>query len=65
MSELRERYKIPGIALTGYGMEEAVARSQDAGFLMHLTKPIHAQSLDEALAGLPCSSMDSAAAPEE
>jgi signal transduction histidine kinase len=65
MSELRERYKIPGIALTGYGMEEDVARSQDAGFLMHLTKPIHAQSLDEALAGLPCSSMDSAAAPEE
>jgi signal transduction histidine kinase len=65
MSELRGRYNLPGIALTGYGMEEDVARSQDAGFLMHLTKPIHAQSLDEALAGLPRGSMNPAAVPEE
>jgi len=50
MSELRERFDLPGIALTGYGMEQDVARSQKAGFAVHLTKPIRVESLDEALA---------------
>jgi CheY-like chemotaxis protein len=35
-----------GIALTGYGMEQDVARSEEAGFISHLTKPIRVQSLD-------------------
>lgn len=39
-----------GIALTGYGMEEDTARSQKAGFALHLTKPVRVQSLDQALA---------------
>jgi signal transduction histidine kinase len=53
MKEMRLSYAIPGIALTGYGMEEDIERSQDAGFFMHLIKPIHVQSLDKALAQLP------------
>ncbi len=51
MSELRARdADLQGIALTGYGMEEDIARSQSAGFARHLTKPIRVQALDAALA---------------
>ncbi len=49
MRELRSRYKLRGIALTGYGMSEDIARTQAAGFMAHLTKPISVQSLDQAL----------------
>jgi signal transduction histidine kinase len=49
MIELRKDNSIRGIALTGYGMEHDMARSQDAGFDVHLTKPIRIQSLEAAL----------------
>jgi signal transduction histidine kinase len=49
MAELRGRHGLVGIALTGYGMEEDVSRSQAAGFEIHLTKPISVLALDEAL----------------
>jgi CheY-like chemotaxis protein len=50
MTELGEQYSLKGIALTGYGMEQDVERSVAAGFVTHLTKPIHVQSLEKALA---------------
>jgi len=53
MTELRDNYGLPGIALTGYGMEEDVNRSHAAGFIAHLTKPVSVQALDGALAALP------------
>ena len=31
---------VPAIALTGYGMEEDIRRSREAGFTAHMTKPI-------------------------
>jgi len=34
------RGPVPAIALTGYGMEEDVQRSREAGFTAHMTKPI-------------------------
>jgi len=37
---------IPAIALTGYGMEEDIRRSQEAGFTAHLTKPIDFAKLE-------------------
>ncbi len=40
---------LPGIALSGYGMEEDLARSQDAGFGLHLTKPVDMATLDAAM----------------
>jgi PAS domain S-box-containing protein len=52
MAELRSRLGLTGIALTGYGMESDIARSHAAGFVIHLTKPLRVQSLDEALAKL-------------
>jgi len=50
MADLRGRAGLTGIALTGYGMEEDVSRSQRAGFAAHLTKPVSAAALDRALA---------------
>jgi signal transduction histidine kinase/ActR/RegA family two-component response regulator len=53
MSELRAKYpELPGVALSGYGMEEDVIRSQTAGFNAHLTKPIDVKALDEVIAKL-------------
>lgn len=49
MAELRDRYGLPGIALTGYGMNEDVRRGQLAGFAAHLTKPVSIEALDHAL----------------
>jgi PAS domain S-box-containing protein len=49
MNELRERYGLVGIALTGYGMEEDIARGKAAGFVTHLIKPVRVQSLENAL----------------
>ena len=49
MEELRQRSPIAGIALTGYGMEQDVSRSQAAGFAVHLTKPVRVEVLDAAL----------------
>jgi CheY-like chemotaxis protein len=53
MKEFHTRNKnLHGIALTGYGMEQDVDRSEEAGFINHLTKPIRVQSLDLILATL-------------
>jgi CheY-like chemotaxis protein len=49
MRELSSRYKLPGIALSGYGMEEDVRQSLEAGFRQHLTKPVNLHSLKKAL----------------
>ena len=43
---LRREYKIPAIALTGYGMDDDVERCRDAGFDGHLTKPVSFEKLD-------------------
>ncbi|HTV40972.1 MAG TPA: response regulator [Candidatus Sulfotelmatobacter sp.] len=49
MNELGKESRLRGIALTGYGMEHDVARSETAGFDAHLTKPVRIQSLEAAL----------------
>ena len=49
MAELHGRYGVKGIALSGYGMEEDVRRSLEAGFARHLTKPINLQALQTAI----------------
>ena len=52
MKEVRDRFGLRGIALTGYGTEEDVERSREAGFEAHLTKPVTVQALDRALASM-------------
>lgn len=52
MTELNRTRGTKGIALTGYGMEEDIARSRAAGFVAHLIKPVRVESLESALAAL-------------
>jgi signal transduction histidine kinase/CheY-like chemotaxis protein len=47
MRVARERQSLVGIALSGFGMEEDVRRSKEAGFDHHLTKPIDFQELEK------------------
>ncbi len=48
MRELAVR-GIPGIAMSGYGSEDDVRQSRDAGFAAHLTKPIDSGRLQETM----------------
>jgi len=50
MEHLRAIHGLRGIALSGYGMEEDVARSREAGFVTHLVKPVAIADLRRALA---------------
>jgi CheY-like chemotaxis protein len=50
MRELSAQNNLKGIALTGYGMEQDIIKSQSAGFIAHLTKPVRIESLDTTLA---------------
>jgi CheY-like chemotaxis protein len=50
MQELSAKYGLRGIALSGFGMEADVRRSEEAGFLLHLTKPVDFQLLKKAVA---------------
>ena len=49
MRELHASHGLRGIALTGFGMEEDVQKSHEAGFLAHLTKPVDFSKLEEAI----------------
>ena len=51
MQELRSQ-GLPGIALSGFGMENDVSQARAAGFSEHLTKPINFERLDEAIRNL-------------
>jgi CheY-like chemotaxis protein len=47
MQALKEQYGLKGIALSGYG--EDMTRSQEVGFMAHLTKPISFDQLQELI----------------
>ena len=49
MAELRDSLGLQGVAISGYGMEADVTRSREAGFVLHLTKPIQISDLDRVL----------------
>ncbi|MGE5609704.1 MAG: ATP-binding protein [Bacillota bacterium] len=53
MRQLRARgQRIPGIALSGFGMEQDIQSSHEAGFAAHLTKPTSPERLAEAIAAV-------------
>jgi signal transduction histidine kinase len=49
MRQLRERYGLVGIAMTGYGMDEDIRRGREAGFVEHIVKPVSVARLEEAI----------------
>jgi PAS domain S-box-containing protein len=56
MQQLRARREVKGIAMSGYGMDEDLRRSREAGFSEHLVKPILAEQIEQAIGrvmGLP------------
>ena len=53
MSELRHAHPgLVGIALTGYGMGDDLAKGQAAGFALHLVKPVNLRELERAITTL-------------
>jgi len=49
MREVKARYNLPAIALSGYGTDEDIRTSLEAGFAEHLTKPVSFQALRMAV----------------
>ena len=49
MHQVKSRFAIKGIAMSGYGMEEDVRKSRDAGFSDHIVKPANVAQLDRAI----------------
>lgn len=45
-------WRPPAIAMSGFGMDDDVERSQQAGFSEHLTKPVEFSALQEAISRL-------------
>jgi PAS domain S-box-containing protein len=53
MQQLRRRgHRFPGIALSGYGQDEDIRRSRQAGFAAHLTKPASRELVMETIAAV-------------
>jgi CheY-like chemotaxis protein len=53
LKALRAKGDVFGIALSGYGMEEDIRRSGEAGFSHHLVKPVDLNKLDSIIQGAP------------
>jgi PAS domain S-box-containing protein len=49
MQQLKKRFNLKGIGLSGYGMEEDIAKSRAAGFVHHLTKPVRFDDLKQII----------------
>jgi signal transduction histidine kinase len=54
MRQLVQRHHLKGIALSGFGTDQDVARSHEAGFACHLTKPVDFRRLEEAIERVSC-----------
>ena len=52
LKRIRQRRDVPALALSGFGMDEDIERSRDAGFSEHLTKPVSIDRLQAAIAAL-------------
>jgi two-component system CheB/CheR fusion protein len=50
---LRSNGEIFGIALSGYGMEDDIRKSGEAGFSHHLVKPVDLNKLDSIIQAVP------------
>jgi CheY-like chemotaxis protein len=52
LKQIRARRNVPALALSGFGMDEDIDRSREAGFADHLTKPVSIDRLQAAIAQL-------------
>jgi len=49
MRQLKDRYGLKGICLSGYDSETDIAESTAAGFNAHLTKPVNIEKLESLI----------------
>jgi CheY-like chemotaxis protein len=49
MEQLRDRFAMKGIAMTGSGRQQDVDAGRAAGFSVHLTKPVSLSRLQQAI----------------
>lgn len=49
MRDIQRQRAVPAVALSGYGREEDIRRSMDAGFFAHLVKPVDLDQLVSVL----------------
>ena len=49
MRALSAEQNVKGIALSGFGQDEDLRRSREAGFSTHLTKPVNLDKLNEVI----------------
>ena len=49
MRQIKLRYQLKGIALSGFGMDSDLQSTTDAGFDCHLVKPVPIEQLDAAI----------------
>jgi PAS domain S-box-containing protein len=49
MKEIKARYSMQGIAMSGYGMDEDLQKSRDAGFSDHIVKPASVAQLERSI----------------
>ena len=49
LKRMRSIREVPALALSGFGMDEDIERSRDAGFSDHLTKPVSIDRLQAAI----------------
>ena len=49
MRRIGERHTLKGIAISGYGMDEDIRKSLEAGFSEHLVKPVDVLTLERAI----------------
>jgi CheY-like chemotaxis protein len=52
LKQIRSIREVPALALSGFGMDDDIERSRDAGFSDHLTKPVSIDRLQAAIAQL-------------
>jgi CheY-like chemotaxis protein len=52
LKRIRQTREVPALALSGFGMDEDIERSRDAGFSDHLIKPVNIDRLQAAIAQL-------------
>ena len=50
--EFKRIQQRPSIAITGFGMDEDILKSQEAGFTAHVTKPVNFEHLSELISVL-------------
>ena len=52
ITHAKQKQPVKGVALTGFGMDEDIRRSKEAGFDFHLTKPVDFAELRTVLGQL-------------